>query len=243
MIVLTLDIDWAPDFVIDDVAQQLIDHGVKATWFVTHESAAVDRLRARPDLFELGLHPNFMRNSTHGDTPDEVLRHCLKIVPDARSFRTHGLVQSTGILDVAMAKGLDVDLSLFLPNGYVDGPLAYWRGGRRLWRIPYVWEDDMEMEQPTPSWSARDLAARPGLQVLDFHPIHVWLNGPDMGAYNKLKTLSSRLSDVDAGAAVALRQEGAGPGRLFRELVALAASSGKSWRVDDVLAQHALAKS
>lgn len=34
--VITLDIDWAPDFVIDAVAEQLVQAGVWATWFVTH---------------------------------------------------------------------------------------------------------------------------------------------------------------------------------------------------------------
>ena len=90
---ITLDIDWAPDHVIDRIAAQLIDARVRATWFVTHQSPAIDRLRARPDLFELGIHPNFLNQSTHGETPAEVLAHCMALVPDARSMRTHSLVQ------------------------------------------------------------------------------------------------------------------------------------------------------
>ncbi len=66
---ITLDVDWAPDFMIDAAAQALVDREVKATWFVTHASPAVERLREHPDLFELGIHPNFLAGSSHGATP------------------------------------------------------------------------------------------------------------------------------------------------------------------------------
>jgi hypothetical protein len=239
MVVITLDIDWAPDFMIDDVADILIRNRVKATWFVTHASAAVDRLRAVPELFELGLHPNFFPKSTHGKSTVEVLQHCFGIVPGARSFRTHGLVQSTPILDAAMEAGLEIDLSLFLPNGHVTGPFEYWRNRRRLWRLPYIWEDDMEMDRPVPSWSAAEFGKRDGVQVVDFHPIHIWLNAPDLRAYEALKSRAPELTAATRADAEPLRRDGAGPGQLFSDLVAEAAATGKSWRIRDVLARHA----
>ena len=55
---LTFDIDWAPDWMIEEVASILIEHNVKTTWFVTHASPAIDKLRQMPELFELGIHPN-----------------------------------------------------------------------------------------------------------------------------------------------------------------------------------------
>src|SRR5207244_3974947 len=81
------------------VAEQLMASQVRATWFVTHMSPAISRLRRNPELFELGIHPNFLPGSTHGDTPDAVLRHCRALVPDAVSMRTHCLVQSTLLLE------------------------------------------------------------------------------------------------------------------------------------------------
>ena len=80
---ITLDIDWAPDFMIERVAGALLSKGVKATWFVTHRSLAIDRLRHHPELFELGIHPNFAAGSSHGDTPEAVLGHVIDLVPDA----------------------------------------------------------------------------------------------------------------------------------------------------------------
>jgi len=38
MIALTLDIDWAPDWMIEKVAEMLLKYGVKATWFATHRN-------------------------------------------------------------------------------------------------------------------------------------------------------------------------------------------------------------
>ncbi len=234
-LIMTLDIDWAPDFVIDEIAASLVGAGVKATWFVTHASPAVDRLKARPDLFELGLHPNFLPGSTHGATPAAALRHCLELVPQARSFRSHGLVQSTAILDLAIEHGLEADVSLYLPHARRLAPVEHWRGGRCLWRVPYMWEDDFEMDRPAPLWSLKDLLGHTGLKVLDFHPIHVWLNGADMSAYAALKQRFPNLPAATPAGAEPLRRHGAGPGRMFAEVVRHLAAAGQSWCIRDLL--------
>ena len=62
--VVTLDIDWASDEVIRHCADILEARNVKATWLVTHASAAVQSLADRGDLFELGIHPNFHSDTT-----------------------------------------------------------------------------------------------------------------------------------------------------------------------------------
>ena len=65
MILITLDIDWAPDFIIKKVDEILKEKGVKATWFVTHNSAYLNNL-AKNKNYELGIHPNFLPNTTQG---------------------------------------------------------------------------------------------------------------------------------------------------------------------------------
>ena len=37
-VILTFDIDWAPDFIIKDIAEVLIKKNIPSVWFVTHES-------------------------------------------------------------------------------------------------------------------------------------------------------------------------------------------------------------
>jgi hypothetical protein len=50
---ITLDTDDTPDAAIDFTADLLAAHAVKATWFVQHESPAIERLARRGELFEL----------------------------------------------------------------------------------------------------------------------------------------------------------------------------------------------
>jgi hypothetical protein len=226
-IAITLDVDWAPDHAIDAVAGHLIERDVRATWFVTHASPAIDRLRERPDLFELGIHPNFAPGSSHGDTPESVLHHCMALVPEARAMRTHGLVQSTGLLTLVRERTpVRVDTSLFLPGAAVLGPIEYPLAPGPIMRVPYLWEDDAEMLKPDPTWDAWGVATgAQGLAVFDFHPIHVVLNSADMRAYEALKRRGLDLttaSDADA-----LRADGPGAGTAFAGLLEGLAGSGR----------------
>lgn len=209
--VVTLDLDWAPDAAIDACAELLRSHGVPATWFVTHASPAVERLRGH-DGFELGIHPNFLPGSTHGETVEEVLDHCLALVPDATSMRTHSLVQSTQILAAVLERTpIRADVSVYLPRAPWVAPVEYvWRG-RTLVRVPYVWEDDVELENGT-LLDGIDLDG-PGLKVFDFHPAHVFLNSGSMEPY---RSVARGLPDVDLAPHVS---DGDGVGTVFRGLL------------------------
>ena len=57
-IFLTLDIDWAHDEVLNDTIDLLESSGIKATWFATHDTKVLERLRVNQN-FEIGIHPNF----------------------------------------------------------------------------------------------------------------------------------------------------------------------------------------
>lgn len=213
--VLSLDLDWAPDAAIDAVAQILVESSVPATWLVTHASPAVDRLREHGDLFELGIHPNFLPGSTHGSATADVLDHCMALVPDAVSMRTHALVQSTPILSEVLERTpIRVDLSVFLPRAGNVSPVEYrWRD-RSLVRLPYVWEDDVELENGTLNGGFDSILRASGLKVFDFHPVHVFLNSTSMAAYRRV---SGTLPEADLAPHV---EEGRGVGVVFRELVA-----------------------
>lgn len=196
---ITLDIDWAPDFVIDYVADLFIANNVKATWFVTHKSKAVDRLRDYPHLFELGIHPNFLPNSSHGNTVDEVLDFCMNLVPEAVSMRTHALVQSTLILSKAIQKTpVKYDVSLFLAyHPHLQSVDFFWgANGKYLKRLPYNWEDDFEMEHPNANWHGKNILNVQGIKVYDFHPIHIYLNSSKFETYLKLKEKHPDINSV-----------------------------------------------
>ena len=238
--VITLDIDWAPDFVIDFVTEQLVLHQVKATWFVTHASPAIDRLRQYPELFELGVHPNFLPGSSQGDNPTAVLDHCLKLVPEATSLRTHALVQSSFLLQqILMYTPITTDVSLFLPHAPGLCPVEHYRQNRKLLRIPYFWEDDFEMERPQPCWRMRPLLEiDSGLKIFDFHPIHIYLNSADMIPYETLKKQLPNLNEVTSlDVAPYIQKATIGTQTTFLELVEHLAGVGQSACIRDLYYQ------
>ena len=236
-LIVTLDTDWAPDFAIDFAAEQLRAHRVCATWLITHHSPAIERLRQDPELFELGIHPNFLPGSTHGGSPDAVLRHCLSIVPEARSLRTHALVQSTELLEQIMrTTPITVDASLFLPHAAGLRPVEHHWAGRMLLRIPYCWEDDFEMERTRPAWHLDELLRDgEGMRVFDFHPIHVWLNSAARGPYETLKTREGALPRLSPEHAEAHVQQGDGTRTMFLEVLGHLASTGRSRCLRDLV--------
>lgn len=243
-VAITLDIDWVPDGVIDAVAARLIAAGVRATWFVTHASAAVDRLRAHPALFELGIHPNFLAGSTHGTTPTDILHHCMALVPDARVMRTHSLVQSTPLLEcVARETPIAVDVSLHVPLHRGLHAITQPLDSRPLQRLPFWWEDDYEMYRRPPEW---DLVPRleqggDGLRILNFHPIHVFLNSASLQAYGNVKRESPSLTTAPMSLLQAhVNRTSRGTGTAFDAVVEWLARHGGGATISELAAADAV---
>jgi hypothetical protein len=218
--ILTFDLDWAADAAIDEVAELLIARGMKATWFVTHAGEAVDRLRRRPDLFELGVHPNFLPGSTHGATPEAVLEEVLRIVPEAVSFRPHSVVYSGRLLELIMTKTrLRIDSTFLLPGVEGIRPFVYRQFGGELTRVPFFWADDYELGQKLPDWNASRFFKVEGLKVLDFHPTHVWLNSRSAAGYREMRTRGVAPASMTPADGERLRSEGRGARTFLLEVL------------------------
>ncbi len=189
MLAVTFDIDWAPDWAIAICAELCKNAKAPATFFVTHDADVLAHLRGRNDV-ELGIHPNFLPNSSHGTSTAEVIEHVLAIVPEARSVRTHALFQSSPILHhLETYTSIETDVSLFLPfcPGLRPTKAHFEAGGRGLIRLPYYWEDDTAALWPGWSWNGPQDEPPDGLRIYDFHPIHVALNMASLDAYQRLK--------------------------------------------------------
>lgn len=235
-VAITLDIDWAPDFAIDFTADILIDRGVPATWFVTHWSAAVERLRDHQELFELGIHPNLLAGSSHGSSEEEVLDHCLELVPDAVSVRTHGLAQSSAWLTRLITQtNILADVSLFVPGAPFLQPVQHWWERQSILRLPFFWEDDCEMEKPVPAWNLPELLdVSPGMKILNFHPIHVFLNTSDRAVYEEAKRSSARLYDARLRDLEPLVQDETGTRSIFVDAADYLALGAMGSRIRDI---------
>jgi hypothetical protein len=223
VLVVTLDIDWAPDFVLEAILERLDAKGIRATWFITHDSPGVRRLITRTDRHEFGLHPNFLPGSTQGASEREILAGLKTLLPNAHLMRTHGLVQSTEILRTAANEfDIKIDVSLFLPGQPYLRPhlLNLNHDGTGLVRVPYFWEDDIEASSERPSWSPTDARlSLPGLQVYDFHPIHIYLNTDRMERYHQLKQYGPLSQVTPEQVKCHINRDTAGVGTFFEALI------------------------
>jgi hypothetical protein len=204
---LTLDLDWAPDHVLDDTRQLLQQVGLPTTIFATHQSPAVTALLTVPGC-ETGVHPHFL-----GD-PDEdaVLSRLLTGFPTAVGVRSHELYFDSRLLPLFQRKGVRYfsnDL-MFLHSGLQ--PYYDWSG---LVRLPLYWEDDVHCLYFDGRFDRAALRLdQPGLKVLNFHPVHLYLNTHEIADYQAAKPLLA-----DPVAARKLRREGFGIRTLFLDVV------------------------
>ncbi|WP_321469664.1 hypothetical protein [Halarcobacter sp.] len=184
-LVLTFDLDWCADDVLEYLLDKLIKNNISATFFVTHETPLLEKIREY-DFFELGIHPNFNDNSSHGSNFKEVIDYCLNIVPGAISCRPHGLMVSSNKLIYMMKKGIQIDCSIFMPNVATLENFDLSVNEYKILRVPYNWEDDYEFYQQHKKYKFKDIQNFKN-KILDFHPIHVYLNSDSEKQYEMYK--------------------------------------------------------
>lgn len=216
--ILTLDFDWAPDFVLDFVRTKLEEKKAHATLFVTHASTSLAAWKSNPD-FELGWHPNFLSNSSQGKDPHSVAEYLKTIVPGAKSMRSHDLFFATSIFKrfLASAPELRYDSSLYLPEQTEINAFDLDFGfPQKLKRFPFVFEDDLHLlegkslEIPHLKWSQLDFC------ILNFHPIHIYLNTFDFNAYLEVRDLGP-MQDLTPQQIEPFRHLGTGIDTLFTQ--------------------------
>jgi hypothetical protein len=218
-IFVTFDIDWAADEVLGDTVDLVERSGVPATWFATHDTPVLKRILDNPS-FEVGLHPNFnlllAGDRANGADAEQVLDRLLAFVPQARSIRSHSLVQGGRLLQLFQSKGLTHDSNTFIPSqsGMEVRPWEDWFG---MIRVPFFWEDDFWCATPEEAPFA-DLLSRDGLLGFNFHPIHVFLNTETLDRYEAAREHFRRPRDL-----LGLRYEGEGVRSRLCELLAQAA--------------------
>jgi len=185
----TSDLDWAPEWAVSELLRFLDDVKVPVTPFLTHRSELVrERFDVEGMRERVGLHPNFLPNSTHGATPSEVIDSVQQLWSDAISFRSHSFFDNTHITDDFRRRGFkfDSNLCLFLQPNCV--PLRHNSG---MLRFPVFWEDDIHFSRghpfDTPIIDA--FFSNPGLKILNVHPFHFALNTPNQTFYTAHKHL------------------------------------------------------
>lgn len=217
--VLTGDQDWAPEWALAATLALAETEGVPFHLFVTNTSPSITG--APTTDLTLGIHPNFLPGSTHGESDDAVIDSCQALVPSARTFRCHAFCENTHIIRKLAARGFIADSNLlaFLQPGLI--PIVH---GAGLLRFPVFLEDDVFLQ-----WASSDLDIRqathllctPGLKILNFHPSLVALNAPTFAYYEERRAMLFDGEDTQAE-----RFEGRGVETILRDVIAVVREAG-----------------
>jgi hypothetical protein len=186
---LTLDIDWAHDEVLEDTIELIRPFGAKVTWYATHPTLLLDEIRRVTD-WQLGIHPNFnpLLEGKGGESATDIVQRLMSMVPEARSVRSHSIVQSSRLNQIFLSAGLTHDSNDYVPShsGIELRPFKLEDG---LIKVPYHFSDELWCLGRWPREDFDVLLRRPGMRVFDFHPIHVFLNTENLERYQATRAL------------------------------------------------------
>jgi SAM-dependent methyltransferase len=196
--------------------------GVRPTLFATHPNEAVQRCEREGEA-QVGVHPNFLPNSTHGSSPDEVIEHITGLFPNAEVFRSHSFFDNSYISEAFRKIGYRYDSNLCL---YLEEDIRPLRHSSGMLRFPVFWEDDVHWVRTNGDWSIDnflDSFLSPGLKIINVHPIHIALNTPDAAFY---KAVPKRAGDLQARDIEALRNSGPGTRSFLTSLLEVLTTQG-----------------
>lgn len=215
-VVLSMDLDWAPEEAIAHALALVDEYELPVTLFCTHPSSVVGNRGPRT---ELGWHPNFLGDKDEKTALDELEGW----YPGAVGERSHVLYWHSRLATSLGNRGIEYTSNQLQ---FLEGNLRAFRTFTGLVELPIFWEDDVHLLALGPDLHLGQLGLeRPGLKVLDFHPIHLYLNTDTMDRYQAAKPdmrIPERL--------VKHRNPGQGDETLFRGIIEKLLSQGDAVR-------------
>jgi ubiquinone/menaquinone biosynthesis C-methylase UbiE len=192
----TSDVDWASEHCIADLLGFTASVGVTPTVFATHASPVLDSF-AGAGLADVGIHPNFLPGSSHGDDEKAVLDHLFALFPEAETFRSHCFADNTRVVRQILERGIRYDSNLCL---YLQPDLVPLRHGTGIVRLPVFWEDDCHWDLTGGEWSLADQLPSfetPGLKILNVHPFPFAANVTSEAHYLRVRSSITTLTTTD----------------------------------------------
>jgi len=201
MLLLTADVDWASEYLIELFIDEMCSHGIKPLLFCTHKSKVINKYY-EDKLIDVGIHPNFKINSSHGSNIGDVCEHILNLYPYAKISRSHGFVDSREIQDVLFSNGIKYDSNELKQDKVGIKPKTLDSG---IMRIECFWSDGMII-QLTKNKSYNILSnlekskiniANQGFKILNLHPILFGTNCYSYSHYLNFRNKTRFLSNKD----------------------------------------------
>ena len=173
MIAISFSTDWAPAPVLQYTLDILDEYGVPATFFCT-DDLTQDTFPRSQVKHELGIHPNFHLACCY----DTVVRKMKRKFPDAAGSRSHRFMTGTPIIRALHESGIQYDSSVPTYYNHVEPYMQLYN----VLQIPVWFSDDIALRGGhIPGFAERFprqyfLMDSSDTLVLNFHPVHVYLN-------------------------------------------------------------------
>jgi hypothetical protein len=223
MFCFTTDIEWSPEWAIEETFSLADRHGVPLTPFLTHRSEFLTRrLTDQRQRRNAGIHPNFLPGSTHGTTVDAVIAATAALLPGATAFRSHCFYDDTRMLRKLEKKGIRYDSNAC---AFLQPRLVPMRTATSILRFPVFWEDDLHSGFGL-AWSLdslREALEAPGMKIVNVHPLRVATNAPDEAFHDSRRYLF----DAPPNRRADIAHDGLGTRTLLEELMRYATTGGR----------------
>lgn len=186
IICITMDLEWASDDAIKYTINLINKYTNKFSIFISHSSKYIMEILKSNEI-DIGIYPDFLKNSKHGRNPKEVMNYFIKFIPNAISFRCHKYYDSMDICEILFNNGFKYDSNVFTNLEYKE-PFLHKSG---LIRFPVYFDDNHYIYQGKSLnfTNIKDnIFNKPGLYVFNIHPMLMSLNPPDYSYIRKVKS-------------------------------------------------------
>jgi len=176
--IITCDIDWAPDWMLEKIFEILSEF--KVTYFITNDTPLQRELSKNIDF--AGYHPNLQKNSDHGDNIKEALTYFDSFLTNLYMNRFHIFGFSERDLKFLSERKIKLDTSSIYPNH--KNISSIFREDLNMTFLPNFWMDGVwYFNKKLPKQSAE------GIKCLVVHPIDLYFNFKTNDEREKIKNL------------------------------------------------------
>ncbi len=186
-ICFTTDLDWAPEKAIEQMLDFFKEYEICPTVFVTHESEIIKKNGRK---INLGIHPNFVQPSSHGNSITNIIDYCQNLVPDTKVFRCHRWYASNDIYEELWKRGFRYESNI-CTNMDIVKPFIH---RSQMLSFPVFFEDGAFIQHGyTMDYKEIENKFRlSGIKVINIHPMHFVLNTPYFKYTREIKDRLSR---------------------------------------------------
>jgi hypothetical protein len=168
----TIDVDWAPDFVVKYCVDWFVKHELPVTLFYTHKSTFALNILSQSKFVDIGIHPDFSRAEDY----NKCVKDLLDIYPNSLISRSHRNMDGRPVTNALLNNGVKYHSNKILFGQPDLRVLKVYNG---MYELPYFWEDGYHLELGCKLDVSDLYLPDNGTLIFNLHPILFYLNLED----------------------------------------------------------------